>query len=60
MAGNFGLAFTTQAGAQWIATMVKAQNWNQECFIGRSTNRPNRFAYIMEYWKTPIKWTFGS
>jgi hypothetical protein len=29
-----------------------ARNWKQLCFIGRDNSKPDRYRYIIDYWKT--------
>ena len=31
--------------------LLVARDYTKQCFIGRNNHRPNRQAYIMEYWK---------
>ncbi len=49
--GHLMAIFDTYADA---ADMVKvARNYKKSCFIGKSNKLPNRYAYIIHYWKDP-------
>jgi len=50
--GHALLAFKRAEDAQ--AGLALAQAFRQHCFIGRNNTRPDRYRYIMDYWRDPV------
>jgi hypothetical protein len=49
--GHLMQMFATQSDAN--AGLANARNWSRMCFIGRQTERPDRYFYIKTYWQEP-------
>jgi hypothetical protein len=52
ISGNHAMALYDTYGDAADAIKV-ARQFTRSCFIGRSNTRPDRYAYIVRYWKNP-------
>jgi hypothetical protein len=55
--GHLMQMFATEADAG--AGLANARNWTRMCFIGRGTERPDRYFYVKTYWQGPSGLPFG-
>jgi hypothetical protein len=59
VSGNHAMALFDTYGDAADAIKV-ARQFTTSCFIGRGNDRPNRYAYIVRYWKNPSGLPLGA